>query len=93
LFGLLLLIGASRFAVTAVYQIYGWTRLETVAGWIGVPLAALSVYGGLALLLEDGQQRTVLPLGRRGRARTSLEGGLTHQLDQAEREAGVRRQL
>jgi succinate-acetate transporter protein len=93
LFGLLLLIGASRFAVTAVYQIYGWTRLETVGGWIGVPLAVLSVYGGLALLLEDGLQRTVLPLGRRGRARTSLEGGLTHQLYQAEREAGVRRQL
>ncbi|MEU4037381.1 hypothetical protein [Streptomyces collinus] len=38
-------------------------------------------------------QRTVLPLGRRGRARTSLQGDLGHQLDQAEREAGVRRQL
>jgi succinate-acetate transporter protein len=93
LFGVLLLIGAARFAVTGVYQLYGGAALATAAGWIGVPLAAFALYGGLALLLEDAQQRTVLPLGRRGRARTSLEGGLEHQLSQAEREAGVRRQL
>jgi hypothetical protein len=35
----------------------------------------------------------VLPLGRRGRARSSLEGGLADQLCHAEQEAGVRRQL
>jgi uncharacterized protein len=93
LFGVLLLIGASRFAITGVNQIYGGAALQTVAGWIGVLLAVFALYGGLALLLEDAQQRTVLPLGRRGRARTSLEGGLEHQLHQAEREAGVRRQL
>jgi hypothetical protein len=51
------------------------------------------VYGGLALLLEDGAQRTVLPLGRRDRARTSLEGDLGHQIEQAESEPGIRRQL
>ena len=45
-----------------------------MAGWIGVPLAAFALYGGLALLLEDSASETVLPLGRRGRARTSLEG-------------------
>lgn len=50
--------GGSGPRRAAVYQIYGWTRLETVAGWIGVPLAALSVYGGLALLLDDGVQHT-----------------------------------
>ncbi|MBO0817979.1 MAG: hypothetical protein J2P30_22840 [Actinobacteria bacterium] len=33
------------------------------------------------------------PLGRRGRARSSLEGGLGRQIEQAEREPGVRRQL
>jgi succinate-acetate transporter protein len=93
LFGVLLLVGASRFAVTGVYELYGWQSLETAGGWIGVPLAVFSLYGGLALLLEDSMQRTVLPLGRRGRARTSLEGSLEHQLDQAEREAGIRRQL
>lgn len=93
LFGLLLLIGAARFALTGVVQIYGGTPPETVAGWIGVPLAAFSLYGGLALLIEDSMQHTVLPLGRRGQARTSLEGGLHHQIHHAEQEAGVRRQL
>ena len=44
-------------------------------------------------MLEDSAQRTVLPTGRRGRARSSLEGSLTHQIEAAEREAGVRRQL
>ena len=56
-------------------------------------LAAFAIYGGLALLLEDGKQRTVLPLGRPGRARTSLEGSLARQAERAEQEAGVRRQL
>jgi hypothetical protein len=35
----------------------------------------------------------VLPIGRRGRARSSLEAGLAHQVHRTEREAGVRRQL
>ena len=52
-----------------------------------------ALYGGLALLLEESMQRMVLPLGRRGRARTSLEGDFEHQVRQAEQEAGVRRQL
>ncbi len=53
--------------------------------------AVFALYGGLALLLEESYQRMVLPLGRRGRSRTSLEGG--HQVHQAEQEPGVRRQL
>jgi hypothetical protein len=94
LFGGLLMIGACRFVLTGLYEAaIGGTGLERAAGWIGVPLAAFSVYGGLALLLEDGAQQTVLPLGRRGRARTSLEGDLTHQIEQAESEPGIRRQL
>jgi hypothetical protein len=43
--------------------------------------------------LEDGAQRTVLPLGRRGRARASLEGDILSQIENAEQEPGVRRQL
>jgi succinate-acetate transporter protein len=94
LFGALLMIGACRFALTGLYEMgTGGAVTELVSGWIGVPLVAFSVYGGLALLLEDGAQRTVLPLGRRGRARTSLEGDLGHQIAQAEREPGIRRQL
>jgi uncharacterized protein len=93
LFGLLLLAGACRFALTGAYEATGNTAVEHAAGWLGVPLAAFALYGGLALLLEEGYQRTVLPLGRRGRARTSLEGTFANQVHQAEQEPGVRRQL
>lgn len=93
LFGGLLLLGACRFALTGVYQATGSTGVEHAAGWLGIPLAAFALYGGLALLLEESYQRMVLPLGRRGRARTSLEGGFAHQVHQAEQEPGVRRQL
>lgn len=93
LFGVLLLIGACRFALTGLYEATGTASLEAAAGWIGIPLAAFSLYGGLALLLEENAQRTVLPLGRRGRARSSLEGSLDRQIEQAEQEPGVRRQL
>jgi hypothetical protein len=94
LFGVLLLAGACRFVLTGLYEMaIGGTGLEQASGWIGLPLVVLSLYGGLALLLEDGAQRTVLPLGRRGRARTSLEGDLEHQIQQAESEPGIRRQL
>lgn len=93
LFGVLLMMGACRFALTGVYQATGITSVEQAAGWLGVPLAVFALYGGLALLLEESKQRMVLPLGRRGRARSSLEGSFAHQVKQAELEPGVRRQL
>lgn len=94
-FGLLLMVGACRFALTGIYQgsLGGGPVIATVAGWIGLPLAVFSLYGGLALMLEDSSQRTILPIGRRGRARSSLEGTIAHQIETAEHEAGVRRQL
>jgi uncharacterized protein len=93
-FGVMLLLGACRFALTGIYQgSDSGPVTATVAGWIGLPLAVFSLYGGLALMLEDSAQRTVLPIGRRGRARSSLEGTIAHQIEAAEREAGVRRQL
>lgn len=76
-----------------LYQATGSAGMERAAGWLGIPLAAFALYGGLALLLEESHQRMVLPLGRRGRARTSLEGRFAHQVHRAEQEPGVRRQL
>jgi succinate-acetate transporter protein len=92
-FGLLMVIGACRFALTGVYQATGSIPVEQAAGWLGIPLAVFALYGGLALLLEESYQRMVLPVARRGRARTSLEGSFAHQVRQAEQEPGVRRQL
>jgi succinate-acetate transporter protein len=95
LFGLLLAAGAVRFALTGAYEMFAraGTGVEHAAGWLGLPLIVFALYGGLALLLEDGAQRTVLPLGRRGRARSSIEDDLGHQIEQAEQEPGIRRQL
>jgi uncharacterized protein len=94
-FAALLLVGASRFVLTGLYQVAsgGSNVTERISGWIGLPLAAFALYGGLALLLEDAAQRTILPIGRRGRAKSSIEGDISHQIEQAEREAGIRRQL
>ena len=93
LFAVLLLLGSCRFALTGVYEASGIAATEKAAGWLGVPLAVFALYGGLALLLEEGSRRTVLPLGRRGTARISVEGDLGHQIQHASREPGVRRQL
>lgn len=89
----LLLLAAARFVVTGVYQVTAARTLEMVSGWMGIPLALVSVYGGLALLMEDARGHTVLPMGRFGSARVPMEGGLRDQLAGIEQEAGVRRQL
>lgn len=56
-------------------------------------IAAIALYGGLALGLEDLQGKPVLPIGRRGAARRAFEGDLGEQVGPVESEAGVRKQL
>jgi uncharacterized protein len=56
-------------------------------------LSAVAFYLALALMIEDAQHRTVLPLLRRGEARTAVESHLRDQVAAIEREAGVRGQL
>ena len=56
-------------------------------------ISALALYGGLAFLREDLRGEPVLPVFRRGEARTSFEAGLADQLDRLDNEAGVRKQL
>jgi len=50
------------------------------------------MYGGVALEMEDAEQREVLPLFRRGVAAESFQG-LDRQLERLEAEPGVRQQL
>jgi succinate-acetate transporter protein len=86
-------LAGARFLVTGIYQIEGWTGWEHASGWIGLPLSAVAFYLALALMIEDAQHRTVLPLLRRGEARTAIESHLRDQVASIEREAGVRGQL
>jgi uncharacterized protein len=92
-FAIVLTLASVRFAITGIFHTTGSSAAETVAGWMGFPLAAAALYLGLALLLEDLNRGTVLPLLRRGKAKSSVESELGHQTSNVEREAGVRGQL
>jgi uncharacterized protein len=92
-FSVLLLFAAVRMILSGLYEIgaAGKTVYE-ISGGVGLALAALAMYGGAALGLEDAHQREVLPLFRRGAAADSF-AGFEQQLDRLEAEAGVRQQL
>ena len=97
LFGALLSLATARFALTAIYQFAGSRPLAIAAGIVGLVNGAFALYGGVALLLEDVKQRSVLPIGRRGEARSWLdeteEEHVARQSSRVRREAGVRHQL
>ncbi|MBZ5735526.1 hypothetical protein K8Z61_13585 [Nocardioides sp. TRM66260-LWL] len=84
---------AVRFAVTGIAQVRQSHAWLEVAGWIGVVLAALSLYAALALELEASSGRTVLPLGRRGVRARALDGRPADQIADLPSEPGVRRLL
>jgi len=90
---LVLTTAAVRFATTGVYQLDGSSTWKDVSAVIGLALCALAVYAALAMAWEDARRRTVLPVLRVGRGRESLDGNFADQLQQLEREAGVREQL
>lgn len=90
---LVIVTSAARFALTGIAEIEGTSGWPHAAGWVGVALAALSVYAALALELEGSESRTVLPLGRTGRSRRAVDGVLRDQEADLPREPGVRQQL
>jgi uncharacterized protein len=83
---LVMALAGCRFAVTGVYQIDGGATWKAAAGWTGLVLAVVALYTALALQLEGGGERTVLPVGRRGAGRLPEDPELL-------REPGVRTQL
>jgi uncharacterized protein len=93
LIAVVLLLSSSRAVLAAIYEFTGETGWETAGGVMAFVISGLALYGGLAFLLEDSRGEAVLPVFRRGEARTSLEGGLSEQLSRIETEAGVRQQL
>lgn len=82
-----------RFAVTGMAELTGSPAWEQGAGIAGLVLAALAVYAALALQIEDAENRTVLPLLRRGSGRLATQDRIADQLVGVGREAGVRQQL
>ncbi len=92
LLGGLLAIAAARSFLFGAWELGAGGHVLYAGGVVGIAIAVASVYGGLAFLLEDLQQRPVLPLGRIKAARESFEGDLRTQLGRIENEAGVRQQ-
>jgi uncharacterized protein len=88
----LLTLAATRMALSGAWEVGAAKELYRISGGFGIALAALAMYGGIALGFEDARQREVLPLFRRGAAAESFEG-LDRQLERLEAEPGVRQQL
>lgn len=90
---LVMAVAGLRFAVTGVYEASASPAWRTAAGWTGLVVGAVALYAALALELEGATRRTVLPVGRSGKARASVQG--EEALDPAElvREPGVRSRL
>lgn len=86
-------LSALRFTVTGVAEISGTPGWLTTAGWVGVVLAAVSLYAALAFELEGTDKRDVLPLWRRGGAAEAVSGDEQAQLAGVAHESGVRKQL
>jgi uncharacterized protein len=91
-FSALLLVSVARMVISGYYETGGGIAWDHVAGGFGVALAALALYGGTALSLEDARHWEVLPLFRRGGAQQAFHG-YEAQLERLEAEPGVRQQL
>lgn len=93
-FTLLLSIAVARMVLDGLYEVgaIGKHGLHA-AGWFGLVLAGLAMYGGAAPALEDARRGAVLPLFRRGEARGAFERSYEEHLQQLESEPGVRPQL
>lgn len=90
---LVLCVAVPRFAVAAAANLTGVSWVATASGVLGLLLAAVALYAAFALMLEDMRGEQVLPVGRSGPAHQAVEGDLSVQLRNLERQAGVRRTL
>jgi len=86
-------VTAVRFYLSASYHVSGSAAVEHAAGYTGLVVCAVAVYGAVALEIEDIRRRTVLPTLRHGRGRAAMRAGLREQVEKIGNEAGVREQL
>ncbi|MCX2968861.1 hypothetical protein WDH52_16095 [Streptomyces sp. TRM70308] len=84
---------ACRFVATGLYEMTSADGWETVAGILGLLLAAVAVWAALAFVSEDSLGRGLVPTlrGRPGRAAT--DGTMADEVSGVQHEAGVRRML
>lgn len=90
---LVLAVSLPRWATTGLAGITGAEWLTRTSGALGLVVALVAMYTAFALMLEDMRSEQVLPIGRSGPAHLAVEGDLSVQLRNLERQAGVRRTL
>ncbi|MFD8412304.1 GPR1/FUN34/YaaH family transporter [Streptomyces sp. NPDC059650] len=88
-----LVVSLPRWAATGLSGLTGAEWLTHASGALGLLVALAATYAAYALMLEDMRSEEVLPIGRSGPAHTAVEGDLSVQLRNLERQAGVRRTL
>lgn len=86
-------LAGARFLATGIHELGAGEIVEDLGGALGLALAGLALYAALAAQLEDALGKPVLPLGRRGRAKTAVHGSLLEQTRSVQSEPGVRVQL
>src|SRR5271165_2299280 len=91
--GLVMAMTSVRFYLTGAYELSSGTGWKEATGIVGLLLAAVAFYAGLAFELEDNRRATLLPTFRRGPGRTALAGSLADEVSGVQHEAGVRRTL
>jgi uncharacterized protein len=84
---------ALRFATAGIYELSRSGTWQDVAGAAGLAVVAVAAYAVLALVLEDGEGATVLPLGRVRRGARALDAPPSEQVEPAFHEPGVREVL
>ena len=90
---LVIVVGATRFALTGLYELTDDVGVRHAAAIVGLVLACAALYSALATEIEDVHGEMKLPLGRRKLARSAIEAPFEDQLTRIEHEAGVRQQL
>jgi succinate-acetate transporter protein len=93
LIGTIMIVAGTRAALAGAYEFGASKTVNTIGAWCALAIFVVAVYGGLAFLLEDVRQETVLPVFRRGSSKESIEGNLQDQLRGVGGEAGVRQVL
>ncbi|WP_348637975.1 hypothetical protein [Blastococcus capsensis] len=84
---------AGRFVSTGIYEMSGSPAWKVTAGWVGLLAAVIALYAAAAFELEGTRERTVLPVGRRGKGRAAMAGKGPLEPAELVEEAGVRPQL
>lgn len=90
---LVMATAALRFVLTGLYERLGGSGWAHAAGWAGIALACLALYAALAADLEGARHKSVLPLGRHGAGRTTLDPDVRPSVSTLASEPGVRDRL